>query len=159
MVGLAGVLAVQSRANSRLESKNNELDKANHLKDEANAGLVEANDRVQARFDLAREAIRSFQQGVNEDDMLKGKELKALRNKLLRSAAGFYEKLEKLLQGQTDRPSRAILAQSYFELGELTEKIGIKPEALAVHRKALAIRRELAVGPRRRRWGQARRGP
>ncbi len=64
--------------------------------------------------------------------MLKGKELEGLRNKLLRSAAGFYEKLEKLLQGQTDRPSRAILAQSYFELGELTEKIGIKPEALAV---------------------------
>jgi serine/threonine-protein kinase len=147
IVGLAGVLAVQSRANTRLESKNKELDKANKLKDEANIGLVEANGRVQARFDLAREAIRSFQQGVNEDDMLKGKELEALRNKLLRSAAEFYEKLEKLLQGRSDRPSRAILAQSYFELGELTEKIGIKPEALAVHRKALAIRRELAKSP------------
>ena len=76
--------------------------------------------------------------------MLKGEELKGLRNKLLRSAAGFYRKLEGLLQGQSDRASRAILAQSYFELGDLTEKIGIKPEALAVHRKALAIRRELA---------------
>ena len=106
--------------------------------------LREANAKVQARFDLAREAIRSFQDGVNEDDMLKGEELKGLRNKLLRSAAGFYEKLEELLQGQSDRASRAILAQSYFELGELTDKIGIKPEALAVHRKALAIRRELA---------------
>ena len=132
---------------------------ANRLKDEANAGLREANGRVQARFDLAREAIRSFQDGVNEDDMLKGEELKGLRDKLLRSAAGFYEKLEKLLQGQTDRPSRAILAQSYFELGDLTEKIGIKPEALAVHRKALAIRRELAARPDADGRRQARPGP
>jgi len=146
VVGLAGVLAVQSKANAALSAKNTELDKANRLKDEANAGLVDANGRVQARFELARDAIRSFQDGVNEDDMLKGEELKGLRNKLLRSAAGFYEKLEKLLQGQTDRPSRVILAQSYFELGDLTDKIGIKPEALAVHRKALAIRRTLASG-------------
>jgi eukaryotic-like serine/threonine-protein kinase len=147
LVGLAVVLTVQSRANVRLEAKNKELDKANRLKDEANAGLVEANGRVQARFELAREAIRSFQDGVNEDDMLKGQELKGLRDKLLRSAAGFYEKLEKLLQGQTDRASRAILAQSYFELGELIGKIGIQSEALAVQRKALAIRRELAALP------------
>ena len=147
MVGLSAVLAVQAQANEILMAKNVELDKANRLKDQANANLVEANARVQARFDLAREAIRSFQDGVNEDDMLKGEELKGLRNKLLRSAAGFHEKLEKLLQGQADRPSRAILAQSYFNLGELTEKIGVKPEALAVHRKALAIRRELAAGP------------
>ena len=63
-----------------------------------------------------------------------------LGRRVLREARG-------LLQGQTDRPSRAILAQSYFELGDLTDKIGIKPEALAVHRKALAIRRELAARP------------
>ena len=116
----------------------------------ANAELADANTAVKARFDLAREAIGSFQDGVNEDDMLKGEELKGLRNKLLRSAARFYEKLEKLLQGQTDRPSRAILAQTYFELGELTEKIGIQPEALAVHRKAVAIRRDTSLLARRR---------
>ncbi len=182
VVGLAVVLAVQSRDNARLavnniellrvsrlkdqanaglveandrvweglkrlEAKNAELDRANRLKDQANAGLVEANDRVQARFELAREAIHSIQRGVSDDDMLKGEELKDLRNKLLRSAAGFYEKLEKLLQGQADHHSRAILAHSYSELGELTEKIGIMSEALARYRKALAIRRELAAYP------------
>jgi serine/threonine-protein kinase len=147
VVGLAGVLAVQSRANAILTAKNLELDRANAREAAANAGLREANERVQARFDLARAAIRSFQEAVNEDDMLKGEDLKGLRNKLLRSAAGFYEKLENLLRGQLDYPSRAILAQSYFELGDLTEQIGIKPEALAVHRKALAIRRELAALP------------
>jgi serine/threonine protein kinase len=145
VAGNAAVLAVETQANVRLASKNTELDKANAREAAANAGLREANDRVQARFELAREAIRSFQAGVNDDDMLKGMELKGLRNKLLRSAAGFYEKLEKLLQGHADRTSLAILAQSYFELGELTDKIGIQPEALTVHRKALAIRRELAA--------------
>ncbi len=161
VVGLAGVLAVQSRANEALTAKNIELDKANRLKDEANAGLLQANARleaknaelddanaqVKARFELAREAIRSFQQGVTEDAMLKGEELKGLRNKLLSLAAGFYQKLEMMLQGQADLPSRAILAQSYYELGGLTEKIGIKAEALIVERKALAIRRELASRP------------
>ncbi|WP_165231712.1 serine/threonine-protein kinase [Aquisphaera insulae] len=146
IAGLLGMLAVQSRANVRLEAKNVELLSANEREASANAGLREANERVQARFELARSAIRSFQAAVTEDEMLKGKELVGLRNKLLRSAAGFYERLESLLRGQADRPSRAVLAQSYAELGDLTDKIGDKPEALAVHRKALAIRRELADG-------------
>lgn len=140
MVGLAGVLAVQSRSNRALSAKNRDLDRAVAREAAANAGLRasvareaavnaglrEANGRVQARFDLAREAIRSFQQGVNDDDMLKGKDLIGLRNKLLRSAAGFYQKLEALLRGQSDGPSRAALAQSYSELGALTEQIGVK---------------------------------
>jgi eukaryotic-like serine/threonine-protein kinase len=147
LAGLGAVAAVQTQAKAALAAKNLELTRANALVTKANTDLAAANAKVEARFNLAREAIRSFQDGVNEDDMLKGSELKGLRNKLLRSAAGFYEKLEKLLQGQSDRASRAILAQSYFELGELTEKIGIRPEALAVHRKAMAIRRELATGP------------
>jgi eukaryotic-like serine/threonine-protein kinase len=146
----AGLVEANARVHeglARLEAKNAELDRANRLKDEAYAELVESNARVQARFDLAREAIHSIQRGVSEDDMLKGEELKDLRNKLLRSAAGFYEKLEKLLQGQADHHSRAMLAHSYSELGELIEKIGIMQEARDLHRKALAIRRDLALHP------------
>jgi hypothetical protein len=52
----------------------------------------------------------------------------------LKEAAGFYTDLEKLLAGQTDAKSRKTLAEGYFHLGELTAKIGSKPEALAVHR-------------------------
>jgi tetratricopeptide (TPR) repeat protein len=147
VAGSATVIAVQSRANRALEAKNAQLNEANARESSANASLREANERVQVRFDLAREAIRAFQQGVNEDDMLKGKELEGLRNKLLKSAAGFYEKLENLLKSQTDRGSQAILAQSYFELGELTAKIDRQTNALAVHRRGLAIRRELAALP------------
>ncbi|MFI5461261.1 MAG: serine/threonine-protein kinase [Isosphaerales bacterium] len=61
VVGLSGVLAVQSRANGILTAKNFELDKANKREAAANAQLREANTKVQARFELAREAIRSFQ--------------------------------------------------------------------------------------------------
>ena len=48
---------------------------------------------------------------------------------------------------QPDRASRAALGKAYSELGELTAKIGDKPAALAAHRKALAVRRELASEP------------
>ena len=39
---------------------------------------------------------------------------------------------------------RAALGRAYHELGDLTDKVGAKPEALAVHRKALMGRRALA---------------
>ena len=59
-----------ARANRTLRPKNDELDRANAnlreavgQKDAANAALAEANGRVQARFELAREAIRSFKAG------------------------------------------------------------------------------------------------
>src|SRR5262249_13020874 len=77
LAGLGAVLAVQRGANRALAAKNDDLDRANdglreamRQKDIANAALGEANGRVQARFDLAREAIRSFQAGVEEEDAL-----------------------------------------------------------------------------------------
>src|SRR5215471_7024358 len=77
--------------------------------------------------------------------LLKNAEFRELRTTLLKQSAGFYAELEKLLAGQTDAKSRRALAAAYFQLGELTDKIGDKKEALAVHRKALALRRELAA--------------
>ena len=81
---------------------------------------------------------------MSEDFLLKEDKFKALRDKLLGEAADFYGKLEKLLEGQTDRASREALGRAYHELGDLTDKIGSKPEALEVHRKALEIRQNLA---------------
>lgn len=106
--------------------------------------LVREQAKVQARFDLAAKAIALFHTGVSEDMLLKNAEFKELRTKLLKEAAGFYAELEKLLAGQTDLQSRRALAGAYFELGELTYKIGDRKEALAVHRKALELRRGLA---------------
>ena len=102
---------------------------------------------MQARFELAQKAIATFHTGVSEDFLLKNEQFKELRTKLLKEAAGFYDDLKKLLEGQTDAKSRQALAAAYFQLGELTEKIGDQKQALAIHRKALALRRELAAPP------------
>jgi serine/threonine-protein kinase len=133
LAGMFSVLVVQARANSELTRSNN--------------ALAEANERERERFALAMDAVKLFHGEVSEDFLLKEKPFAALRTKLLRGAAGFYTKLEGLLAGQTDRPSRMALAQAYDELAELTDKIGSKPEALAVRRKALAVRRVLTDGP------------
>jgi serine/threonine protein kinase len=111
----------------------------------ANAELAAEQAKVEARFELAQKAIALFHTGVSEDMLLKNAEFKDLRTQLLKEAAGFYDDLKKLLEGQTDAKSRQALAAAYFELGELTDKIGDKKEALAVHRQALALRRELAA--------------
>jgi tetratricopeptide (TPR) repeat protein len=129
--GLSAVLAVQQQANANLAAKNHEL--------------ADEQAKVQKRFDMALKAIALFHTGVSEDMLLKNAEFKELRTKLLKEAARFYADLEKLLAGQTDAKSQKALAAAYFELGELTDKIGDQKEALAVHRKALALRREVAA--------------
>jgi len=132
--GLSAVLAVQRRANADLAAKN--------------AELADEQAKVEERFELAQKAIALFHTGVSEEMLLQNAEFKELRTKLLKQAAGFYADLEKLLAGQTDAKSRQALAAAYFQLGELTNKIGDKKEALAIHRKALALRRELAAADR-----------
>lgn len=112
-----------------------------------NAELAAEQAKVQARFDTAVKAIETFHTGVSEDALLKNAEFKELRTKLLKEAARFYEDLERLLAGQTDAKSRKALAAGYFQLAALTAKIGDPREAVGVHRKALAIRRELAAEP------------
>src|SRR5262249_10602548 len=138
--GLLVVLVVQSRANA-------DLRRANAREALANEELRAANHRERARFALAMEAIRTFHTGVSEDLLLKQKEFDELRAKLLRGARTFYRKLEELLEGHSDPISRQALGRAYNEVGELTSQIGSKPEALATHRQALALREELAREP------------
>ena len=122
-LGLASVLAVQYRAN---------------------AELAAANTQVQARFDLALEAIKTFHSGVSEDVLLKNDNLKPVRDRLLKDAAEFYERLRGQLSGQADRKSRRALRQAYFEMAGLAGKIGSTDQAIANYRQSLAVRRGLA---------------
>jgi serine/threonine-protein kinase len=147
LAGMASVLTVQARANAGLKQSNDALVDANARVKTANSELVAANERERARFNLAMDAVRLFHGDVSEDLLLKERPFAELRTKLLRGAAGFYGKLEALLKGQTDPASRAALGRACYELGELTDTIGSKAEALAAHRQALAVRRELADSP------------
>ncbi len=124
--GTAAVIAVQAKANAELKA---------------------ANQREKQRFALAMDAIKLFHGEVSEDVMMKEKAFEGLRKKLLSGAAVFYGRLEALLEGQTDRESREALGKAYFELAELTGKIGDQTAALAVHRKGLEVHRALASAP------------
>jgi hypothetical protein len=104
----------------------------------AYADLRVANDRERERFELATAAVKTFHARVSEDLLLREKGFEGLRKKLLGEAAEFYRRLEQLLQGQSDPASRAALAEAFFQLGEVTGQVGSKPEALAVHRRALS---------------------
>ena len=168
VVGLAGILAVQAQANRELKHANNDLATAYRQVDDANAGLktanaelasangrvtrtnaelASANKRERQRFELAMDAIKLFHGEVSEDLLLKEKEFADLRSRLLKGAAGFYEKLEQMLEGQPDLASRSGVGGAYFELAALTRQIGTHDQALAIHRKALALRREPAARP------------
>jgi serine/threonine protein kinase/tetratricopeptide (TPR) repeat protein len=133
IVGVGTVVAVQAKANRDLAAANRQLE--------------EANERERQRFALAMDAVGLFHGEVSKDLLLKERQFAGLRAKLLKGAAGFYEKLEGLLQGLDDPESRATLGKAYHELGELTWTIGDKPAALAVLRKGLAVRRELVDRP------------
>ena len=122
LAGIAGTtwgLIREARANARLAES---LDR----EQKANADLSAANAKVQARYDLAVDAIKTFHTGVSEDFLLKEEKFKDLRNRLLKSASDFYGKLSALLGKETDFASRRALAQSNFELAELTARSGAR---------------------------------
>jgi len=147
LIGLAAVLVVQTRANGALKRANLELDLATRSTQAANRNLARANEREQARFDLALRAIKTFHTGVSEDFLLQERQFEGLRAKLLAGATEFYQRLEDLLKGQADRRSRAALGQAYHEIGELTARIGSHSEALGALRRGLELRRRLAAEP------------
>ncbi|MGO9913266.1 MAG: protein kinase domain-containing protein [Isosphaeraceae bacterium] len=124
VVGLSAVLAVQTRAN---------------------ADLTRSRAAVQARYDLAVEAIKTFYTGVSEDFLLKQEQFKDVRDRLLKSASDFYAKLGALLGHESDLPSRRALWQANHEVAVLTMKVGKASDALLAFRQVLAAREALAA--------------
>ncbi len=143
-VGLASVLAVQARANGELNKANGLLAESVRREKQANADLAAAASQIQARFDLALEAIKTFHTGVTEDVLLKNDNLNPVRDRLLREAAEFYKRLQARLSGQADRGSRRALGQAYSEMAKLASQLGATEQAIADQRQALAVRRGLA---------------
>ena len=113
----------------------------------ANRDLRESVFQQQRRVALAMDAVKTFHGEVSGDLLLKQEQFAVLRTKLLTEAANFYAQLEDLIRNQDDPESRSALAMGYEELAGLTATIGDKQAALAVARKALAVRRDLASRP------------
>ena len=123
VIGLSAVLVVQTRAKG-------DLARSLTRETAANTELVRSRAAVQARYDLAVEAVKTFHTGVSEDFLLKEDKFKELRDRLLKSASDFYGKLGALLGEQTDMASRRALLQADFEVAELTAKVGRKEAAI-----------------------------
>jgi serine/threonine-protein kinase len=145
--GTAATIAVQAAANRRLDRKNAELSDALRREARSNAELRDANSRVEARYDLAVEAIKTFHTGVSKDFLLHQEQFQEPRDRLLKSAADFYGRLSALLGQEAGPASRRALAAANFELASLTGMVGRKDGALAVHRAVLAAREALAAEP------------
>jgi eukaryotic-like serine/threonine-protein kinase len=120
---------------------------ANAALAEANTDLSRSRAAVQERYDLAVDAIKTFHTGVSEDFLLKEDKFKSLRDRLLKSASDFYEKLGALLKEAADIPSRRALLQADFAVANLTDTVGRKEAALAAHRRVLAAQEGLAAQP------------
>ena len=138
MVGLSAVLVVQTRAKADIARALGRETTANVALAAANAELSHSKAAVQARYDLAVEAIKTFHTGVSEDFLLKQERFKDLRDRLLKSASEFYGRLGALLKDETDLPSRKALLLANFELAKLTARVGRREESLAIHRRVLA---------------------
>ena len=106
----------------------------------ANLAAAEmANRKAQERFDLAMEAVRAFTTGASEDVILKEKALEGLRRKLLGQSQSFYEKLRVSLEGETDRASRAALAEALSDAASLYTKVDAPQRALDAYHQSLAL--------------------
>ena len=147
LVGTAAVLAVQSVDNAQLSASLHRETRTNAALAKANEELSRSRTAVQARYELAVNAIKTFHTGVSEDFLLKQARFKELRERLLKSASDFYGRLGALLGKETDVGSRRALAHSNFELADLTGKVGHMEDALAAHRAVLAVRQALAAEP------------
>ena len=87
VVGLAAVLAVQTRAKADLAAVAGRETKANAAPGRRQRRAEPLEGRRAGAYDLAVEAIKTFHTGVSEDFLLKQDQFKELRDRLLKSAA------------------------------------------------------------------------
>jgi serine/threonine-protein kinase len=110
--------------------------------------LDRQRQRAERGEELAIQAVKRFHDAVAKNPELKDNpELGSLRKALLKEPLEFFRSLRDRLQaGRDTRPeSLARLAEASFELGELADEIGDKPDALTGYREALTIVQRLAA--------------
>jgi serine/threonine-protein kinase len=129
VLGLATVLAVQSKANADLRSGNERLRAA-----------IARETRVK---DLALAAIRRSYSGAAADPLLKEARLIGLRRSLFGAALDFYQQLGVVLKDGQDERTQAELADAYASVGAITSEMGSNSQSLKAYEQALAIREAL----------------
>ncbi|MDB5349542.1 MAG: pkn [Planctomycetota bacterium] len=136
MAGVAGTswgLYRAAKANSDLAAKNRAL-AAEQLK-------------VQARENQAIDAVKRFGDAVSNNKELKDNPaLEPLRKTLLKEPLEFFMALREQLQADHDTRPEALarLASAAYDMGDLTDSIGDKQDALRSYQEARGIRERLA---------------
>ena len=155
LLGLGVLSAVQTKARNDLGRKNVELAEANTRVTITNGELTAANEaldfqrlRAESREQQAIDAVKRFRDAVASEPELKNTPaLESLRKSLLKEPLAFFRELRNRLQTDSDTQpeSLARLADAGFELGQLTNEIGDKQDALIAYRESLAIWQKLAA--------------
>jgi tetratricopeptide (TPR) repeat protein/tRNA A-37 threonylcarbamoyl transferase component Bud32 len=154
LAGLAGVATQWRRAEWHLKDAIRERGRAERNTErqiEANIALKFANDRertarrlAQERFDAAMQALRKFEETTKDAALLREPRFQRLRASLLETALGFYRELQASLEEDASPGARAQLADAYARVGRVNWELGLLEEALAAHRRSLALFEQMA---------------
>jgi serine/threonine-protein kinase len=132
VIGLASVAAALAQGRAALAIKNREL--------------VAANAKVQARYDLAVDAIKTFHTGVSEDFLLKEdqfKEIRLVAGKPGKAEAECRMALAIFRELADENPDDAIVrdgvASSLVYLGNAVRSVGRPAEARSEYERAIAL--------------------
>jgi len=139
LAGLGAVLGVQAWANGQLTAKNAELDL--EFRREA-----EVRKEAQANFNMALKAVEDYLTSVSENTLLKQQDsvdIRSLRRELLNTALKYYKNF--VNQRSSDPRLRQQLANAYFRVGEITQEIDSRVEAIEAFHSSQTIWEELAA--------------
>ncbi len=139
LAGLGAVLGVQAQANGQLTAKNAQLAVAFHRE-------ADARKEAQANFNMAQKAVEDYLTSVSENTLLKQQDsvdIRSLRKELLDTALKYYKNF--VNQRNNDPNLRQQLANAYFRVGEITQEIDSRAEAIEAFHSAQTIWQELAA--------------
>jgi eukaryotic-like serine/threonine-protein kinase len=155
LAGLIGVATQWWRAESHLkdaiyhrgraeESANSQRQAYQSLQ-VALDGELDAHKRARKRFDAAMRALGEFESIINHADLLRATEMESLRASLLQTALGVYKELQASLEEDASPEACFQLSEAYTRVASISWELGMHAEALATHRRALALIEQMAA--------------
>jgi serine/threonine-protein kinase len=132
-------LAAARWQQGRAEDNERKQVEANHALQLANDRERTASRRAQERFVAAMTALRKVEDITQNEALLREPHLEGVRAELLRTALGFYSEFQTSLDEDGSPEARSQLGEAYARTAQLTWELGRQDEALAAHRRALAV--------------------
>jgi tetratricopeptide (TPR) repeat protein len=140
---MAGVMSVVSVSLIALIAGTILLDQANRRVEEQRNLARRQRDIANENFGDARQAVDTLLTEVSEDQLFKAPAMQPLRQKLLRSALGYYRRF---VQQRADDPGlRRQLAEAYRRVGEINGELSQRDEAISALEHAAEMFRDLGA--------------